>query len=205
MPQTEIVSLLFTQNLHGDLRFLPRLSRLLMELRIEDRRSYTVDLGNFCAPEVWHCKATEGRSMLIALDGLNYSAANVEGLAEHVRLQLSRSLVSLKAVSAGDTAWIERVALVTAVPETPIAGAEMTLVIKPRLEARVTGTTIEFPAIERHRIGRLRIRIDSAPFELVSVEMFDVPAMTPPDPVISGMIDFIEGEARHYQKRQLGS
>jgi hypothetical protein len=32
--------------------------------------------------------------------------------------------------------------------------------------------------------------------------MFDVPPTTPPDPVISGMIDFIEGEARQYQKRK---
>lgn len=202
MTQPEIVSLLFTQNLHGDLRFLPRLSRVLMHLRIEDRRSYTVDLGNSCAPDVWHCEATDGRSMLIALDGINYSAANAEGLAEHARPQLSRSLVTLKAVSAAHPDWIERVALVSTLPDEAIPGAEMTLVIKPQLEARVTGTMIEFPAVERYRIGRLRVRTDTVPFELVSVETFDVPPTTPPDPVVSGMIDFIEGEARHYQKRR---
>jgi hypothetical protein len=202
MTPPEIVSLLFTQNLHGDLRFLPRLSRVLMHLRIEDRRSYTVDLGNSCAPDVWHCEATDGRSMLIALDGINYSAANAEGLTEQARPQLSRSLVTLKAVNAAHPDWIERVALVTAPPDEPIPGAEMTLVVKPSLEARVTGNVIEFPAVERYRIGRLRVRIDTVPFELVSVETFDVPPTTPPDPVVSGMIDFIEGEARHYQKRK---
>jgi hypothetical protein len=202
MTEPEIVSLLFTQNLHGDLRFLPRLSRVLMHLRIEDRRSYTVDLGNSCAPDVWHCEATDGRSMLIALDGINYSAANAEGLAEQARPQLSRSLVTLKAVSAAHPDWIERVALVAAPPDEPIPGAEMTLVVKPSLQARVTDTMIEFPAVERYRIGRLRVRIDTIPFELVSVEAFDVPPTTPPDPVVSGMIDFIEGEARHYQKRK---
>lgn len=202
MTQPEIVSLLFTQNLQGDLRFLPRLSRVLMQLRIEDRRSYTLDLGNSCTPGVWHCEATDGRSMLIALDGLNYNAANAEGLADHARPHLSRSLVSLKAVNAGHPDWIERVALVSSAPDGPIPGAEMTLVVKPNLEARVTDTVIEFPAVERYRIGRLRVRVDTVPFELVSVEMFDVPPTTPPDPVISGMIDFIEGEARHYQKRK---
>lgn len=202
MTEPEIVSLLFTQNLQGDLRFLPRLARVLMHLRIEDRRSYTVDLGNSCTPGVWHCEATDGRSMLIALDGLNYNAANADGLAEHARSHLSRSLVSLKAVSAGHADWIERVALVTAAPDAAIPGAEMTLIVKPSLEARVTGSVIEFPAVERYRIGRLRVRVDSVPCELVSVEMFDVPPTTPPDPVISGMIDFIEGEARHYQKRK---
>ena len=202
MTQPEIVSLLFTQNLHGDLRFLPRLARVLMHLRIEDRRSYTIDLGNSCAPDVWHCDATDGRSMLIALDGINYSAANAEGLAEHARPQLSRSLVTLKAVNAAHPDWIERVALVTSTPDAPIPGAEMTMVIKPHLEARVNGTVIEFPAVERYRIGRLRVRIDTLPFELISVETFDVPPTTAPDPVVSGMIDFIEGEARHYQKRK---
>lgn len=202
MPQAEIVSLLFTQNLQGDLRFLPRLARVLMQLRIEDRRSYTVDLGNSCTPGVWHCEATEGRSMLIALDGLNYNAANADGLAEHARPQLSRSLVSLKAVNGGHPDWIERVALVTSLPDEPISGAEMTLVVKPHLAARVTDTVIEFPAVERYRVGRLRVRTDTAPFELIGVEMFDVPLSTPPDPVISGMVDFIEGEARHYQKRK---
>jgi hypothetical protein len=202
MTEPEIVSLLFTQNLQGDLRFLPRLARVLMQLRIEDRRSYTVDLGNSCTPGIWHCEATDGRSMLIALDGLNYNAANADGLADHARSHLSRSLVSLKAVSAGHADWIERVALVTSPPDVPISGAEMTLVVKPQLEARVTGCMIEFPAVERYRIGRLRVRTDVVPCELISVEMFDVPPNTPPDPVISGMIDFIEGEARHYQKRK---
>ena len=56
----QIVTFLFTQDLRGDLRFLPKLARVLMQLRLVEQRTLTLDLGGMCSPEVWHCAVTDG-------------------------------------------------------------------------------------------------------------------------------------------------
>jgi hypothetical protein len=197
----QIMSFLYTQNLRGDLHFLPRLSRVLMRLRTEDRRTITVDLGGACAPDVWHCDATSGRSMLIALDGLNYAAANAETLPDDARPHLLRSLVSLVALGAANPARLSELFLAVAPPENVPANS-IVLVVRPHPEAQVSGAVIELPAVERYHVGRMRVRTDGPALELVSVETIDVPPETPPDPTIVGMIDFIEAEARQFLKRK---
>ena len=75
------LTLLYTANIRGDLALLPRLYTFLQQLKGTERRStLLLDLGTSCAESVWHCRATGGRSTLIALDGMGYQAANVEGI-----------------------------------------------------------------------------------------------------------------------------
>lgn len=202
MPESpHVVAFLFTQDLRGDLRFLPKLARVLMHLRRDDRRTLTVDLGGMCTPDVWHCAATEGRSMLIALDGLNYAAVNAEGLSESVRPYLTKSLIYMQAIDAAHAGTMDQVRFVTRLSPDDLPPQYLTLVVAPHAEAKVTATVIEFPAIARYKVGRMRVRMNT-PVELVSLETFDVPDDTAPDATISGMVDFIESEARQYQKRQ---
>src|SRR5688572_28849719 len=89
------ITLLTNHNLRGDIELLPRLFTFIKHLRALDvddeddvmlcalqpqaRRILLVDLGESCAPDAWHCKATGGRSMLVTLDAMGYDAANVSG------------------------------------------------------------------------------------------------------------------------------
>lgn len=191
---------LYTQDLRGDLRFLPKLARRLMALRLEEPRTLTLDLGGSCSPDVWHCAATEGRSMLIALDGLNYTAVNAAHMPEHVRPSLIKSLVNLQAVNAARPGHIPGARFYTQPPAEDPQDDALQLILVPAPAARVTDQRIEFPAVDRYSIGRMRVRT-APPVELVSVETIPVPPETLPDPTISGMVDFIESEARLYQRR----
>src|SRR5262245_40772445 len=89
MTEPYEISLLYTAGLRGDLELLPRLYTFLKTLRGEFNSIYLVDLGETCAPEVWHCEVTEGRSMLIALDGMGYTAANAAHLTPDSRAKLT--------------------------------------------------------------------------------------------------------------------
>src|SRR5205085_5480528 len=40
-----------------------------------------LDLGDNCAPDVWHCQVSGGRSTLVVLDGMGYDAVRVEDAA----------------------------------------------------------------------------------------------------------------------------
>ncbi len=93
------LSILYTANIRGDLALLPRLYTFLKSLQADLRQfapedesevmlcavqprpvqTLLLDLGDSCAPDVWHCAATGGRSTLIALDAMGYHAANVTG------------------------------------------------------------------------------------------------------------------------------
>src|SRR5688572_11191390 len=89
----DTLDLLYTGNLRGDLDLLPRLYTFIE--RIEQERGIKplrLDLGEACAPDNWHCQATEGRSMPVALDGMGFHAANVSGMSADSRYKLTGSV-----------------------------------------------------------------------------------------------------------------
>ena len=72
--------LLYTANIRGDLNLLPRLYtfiRVLQRDQTDAIYDVLVDLGQSCAPDMWHCDVTQGRSTLLVLDAMGYDAANV--------------------------------------------------------------------------------------------------------------------------------
>ncbi|MBK9125553.1 MAG: hypothetical protein IPM16_20845 [Chloroflexi bacterium] len=194
-------TILFTQDLRGDLNFVPKLGRVLWRLRAEDQNNVTVDLGAACDRSVWHCDATDGRSMLIALDGMNYAAANTEGLEENVRPHLSRALVGLRAVDRKYPAKLGPFQMVTHLPPEGFPGASLVLVLAPQDHARVEANAVFFPRVPRYAIGRIRVAL-LPKVEIVSVETLPVPPDTPPDPTLSAMVGFIESEARQYAEKR---
>lgn len=197
----QVVTFLFTQDLRGDLRFLPKLARVLMQLRLEERRTLTLDLGGMCSPDVWHCSITDGRSMLIALDGLNYAAVNAEGVPDSVWPSLAKSLVYMQAIDSLHAGKMGYVRFVTRPPTEEVPPEILALVIAPHAEASIVGNIVYFPAVASHKVARMRVK-PAAPAEIVSLEIFEVPPDTAPDPTISGMIEFIENEALQYGKRR---
>lgn len=194
-------TILFTQDLRGDLDFVPKLGRMLWRLRAEDQTNVTVDLGAACDRSVWHCDATDGRSMLIALDGMNYAAANTEGLEENVRPHLSRALVGLRAVDRKYPAKLGPFQMVTQLPPDGIPDAPLVLVLAPHDSTRVEGNAVFFPRVPRYAIGRVRVAL-LPKVEIVSVETLTVPPDMPPDPTLTAMVEFIESEARQYAAKR---
>ena len=89
------LTVFYTCDLRGDLDALPRMQTFLRQLKAlygEDAvrvcaddpappggRFLLLDIGGSCAPDVWHCDASGGRSMPVALDGMGYHAINVSG------------------------------------------------------------------------------------------------------------------------------
>ena len=112
--------ILYTSNLHGNLDLLPRTQtflRYLKSLPIDESdvmlcavqpqtpRFFLLDLGNACAPDIWHCTATAGRSTLIALDAMGYHAANVtDALTPESRIRLRDNLLGMALIDT-DSAW----------------------------------------------------------------------------------------------------
>jgi hypothetical protein len=101
------LTILYTGNLRGDLALLPRVYSFIKQLRAHysaeavtlcpddpapanpTGKILLLDLGDSCAPDVWHCAVTGGRSMLVVLDSMGYDAANVSGfLASDARGKL---------------------------------------------------------------------------------------------------------------------
>ncbi|MEQ8675500.1 MAG: hypothetical protein RLP44_32705 [Aggregatilineales bacterium] len=179
------LTILYTQNLRGDLDRLPRIYNVLRSLKGEGR-TLLVDLGGSCDPAVWHCEVTEGRSVLIALDGMGFHAANISGvLSDESREKLT-----------------EQVSLALLAENTPFVDDSSGITINLSAQQKTTFVDgiLNLQTIESAQIGEVILSGD--PLSLHSATVHDVPSTTPKDPTIAGVVDFILGEARFFQKRQ---
>lgn len=178
--------ILYTQNLRGDLDRLPRIYTFLKTLKNEER-TILLDLGDSCDADVWHCAATDGRSVLIGLDGMGFHAANVRGV--------------LSAESRAKLA--EQVSLSLIDDDTPQFVDESTgIMISLSSQAKTTFTdgVLHLQTLKTGQIGEAFL--DDDPLALQSASVYDVPPTSPSDPTIAGVIDFILEEARFYQQRR---
>jgi hypothetical protein len=191
--------LLYTHNLRGDLRRLPRLYTFLQTLRREappDARHVLVDLGASCDPQVWPCDVTQGRAALFILDAMGYHAANVAGeLAAEARGKLE-SQVMLALVDdahphrAGDIVF-------TTTAATDDDEAALRIILAPAERTTLTGDTLRLAGIDGGQAGA--VHIDGG--QLKAHAVHTLPPHTLPEPTISGAVDFVLAEARQYQKR----
>ena len=193
----EALTILYTGRLRGDLDRLPTLYTFLRELRAgaEGAPVLLLDTGESCAPEVWHCAVTGGRSTLIALDGMGFHAARTQGvLTPGLRDKLSGQ-VQMALVDAGHP-W--RYSDVVLVAEDAKSDGPLVIALAPADETTFDGRVVRLGAIEGHQVGRVRLRAGA----LDGHEVFDLPPGTPPDPTIAGVVDFIVSEARYTEKRR---
>jgi hypothetical protein len=196
--------ILYTANIRGDLDLLPRLHTFLRRLKaqpVEDEEAVMIcavepmlpqnlllDLGGSCAPEVWHCAATEGRSTLIVLDAMGYDAANVAGLlTEAARERLRENYV--------------RMALVE---DAPFERDGLSIRLIPAPATRLNGDTLSLAGVNAGQVGLVRVGKLSGRWTLFEHEILNLPPETPPDPTIAGAVDFVLSEARLYQRRHRG-
>jgi hypothetical protein len=186
---------LYTAGLRGDLELLPRLFTFLRDLRAraEGSQVLLVDLGASFAPDVWHCEVTGGRSMLVALDGMGYHAANVEGqLTPALRARMG----DLTQMALVDAAHPCTHAAVEMTVNATAASAPLTVRLDPAPETTLDGRTLRLGLVKHGEVGRARLR--GAALE---GDTQPLPGAAEPDPTIAGIVDFILSEARYTQKR----
>jgi hypothetical protein len=185
-----MLTLLYTANLRGDLALLPRLYTLLRTLRTEAAggRVLTLDAGGSCAPDVWHCAATGGRSTLIVLDAMGYDAANVAALDADARAKLADTV--RLALADGEYRW------------QGDEGADLRVLFSPDgATTQLEGDTLTLAAVNGGAVGTARLVWKGGAAHLDSHSVHPLPAGALPDPTIAATVEFVLAEARRYGAR----
>lgn len=199
------LTVLYTQRLRGELALLPRLQTFLRRLRGEHAaggKMLLVDLGDYCAPEVFPCALTGGRSSLIALDAMGYAAVNVDGaLADEDRTKLDEAHLQMALIDAkrphpvGDVLCAIR-------PMPSDSAAQLAIDMQPAVTTELANRVLRLAAVDTAQVGMTRLTWHDSTAKVVAQGVFTLPDGTLPDAVIAGTISFILGEARYTQKRR---
>lgn len=211
------LTILYTHNLRGDLDVLPRLynfqrqlkalySEAVVQVCADDPaaapgRVLLLDLGESCAPDVWHCEVTGGRSTLVLLDGMGYNAARVSD-APFLRAKMGDG-VSMALVDEANPHAIEDV-MIAASAETPSPAAyTLRIVLSAAETTRLDGNTLHLAGLNgSQQVGAARLAFIVGRWTLTAHEIHELPKRILPDPTITGSVDFVISEARYAQKRQ---
>jgi hypothetical protein len=207
----ESLTVLYTANIRGDLAMLPRLYTFIQRLRHDHtvpqttaERLLLLDLGGSCAPGIWHCDATEGRSTLIALDGMGYHAANVMGLLtaqSRARLPPTMRL----ALVDENHSWQDRNILVTCASNlaTPAGAGQITIILTGHNATHLDQNTLYLASVNAGQVGLAQVHTaHDGQATLTAHSIHTLPPHTPPNPTIAATVDFILSEARHYQRKR---
>ncbi len=198
--QSRELTLLYTASFNGQIEVLPRLYTFLKALRSELQPTGIIDLGQSCVPDVWHCNETEGRSMLIALDGMGYTAANASHLSEDVQARLHPQLVM--ALVDERHPYVEGSFLFSVEPRQ--GDGHLCVVMQPDAATSLQDDVLRLQAVTGTQIGVVRLAFHADGFILLSSETRILPTGTAPDATIAGVVDFVLAEARYYGKRRSG-
>ncbi len=200
------LSLRYSAGIAGDLALLPRLHTFLQRLKAaEGPGALLLDLGGSCADSVWHCRATGGRSALIVLDGMGFHAANVEGALDAVSRARLAQQVTLALVDAGrDWSYhappVYDPGIIVALHPRERA-ARLQIALRPAASTRLDGKILSLAAVKSGQVGEAVVDLRGAP-RIVSATVHEMPTDTPPNPSIAGAVEFVEAEARYYQRQQ---
>ncbi|MCB9450083.1 MAG: hypothetical protein H6672_01520 [Anaerolineaceae bacterium] len=225
----EPLTILYTANLGGSLERLPRMHTFLRELKnlppadepdvllcaVEPvaRRILLLDAGDSCAPEVWHCAATGGRSTLIVLDAMGYDAANVSGiLTAESRARLDTNYLGMALVDKSHPWQSEGVMVIcgdekkSSSPATApqregrlriVLSASQTQIVGEGLRTSPTGDVYLLP-VAALQVGVIHIAWENHVPVIRAWTTLEMPPSTPPDPTISAAVEFVLAEARRY-------
>ena len=224
LEQVTTVTLIYTAALQGQIALLPTLFTRIKQERHPDQMSLLVDLGRSCAPDTWICEATEGRGMLVAMDAMGYDAFHIgpqdalytqPALVQQIRQIIATPLAAGpwlgKVTRKGLSFVFANAAALTPRTDTADLTIGLRLSNQPRLD--ITPDTTQrilwldggMPA-RTPLIGRVDVYLSpDAPYiEIIDHRLLDLPDGLPPDPTISGAIEFVESEARYALKKRSG-
>ncbi|MCA9906657.1 MAG: hypothetical protein KC547_22535 [Anaerolineae bacterium] len=195
----------YTHRLRGDLARLPQLYTFLRRLRRDYAaygRALLLDLGESCAPNVFPCALTGGRSILIALDAMGYDAANVSGqLSAEDRARLDASHLQMALVDAAHPYHKDGIVVTVGVDEIASV-AKVHIDVDPTNKSHVKNGILRLASVEQGQVGLARLTLDHGRVCLEETHTLETPADVTPDPTIAGAIEFILGEARYLQRKQ---
>ena len=190
------LTLFFTHRLRGDLSWLPRLHTFLRKLQADiPGKALLVDLGESCAPEVWPCGVTGGRSTLLVMDAMGYTAANVTGVLTAPDRSKLEAQVALALVD--ETHPCERRGIRFATSQGNYDGLQV--VLAPGENAAFIEGALILPGLPAGQVGAATL-----PGEGLRMALHTVPSHTPPDSTIAGVVDLVIEEARYYEGQNPG-
>lgn len=193
------LSLLYTGHIRGDLWLLPRLHTFLRRLMQRADACLLLDTGGACSEQVWHCRATGGRSCLVALDGLGYHAANVEGALDAAGREKLAGQVSVGLVDAAQ-AWQPPNGEILVALEPGKTAHRLQICLRPAERTRLDGKALWLGEVQAGQVGEVRLELGDPP-RIMRAQVHDMPRSTPPNPGIAGLVEFIESEARYFRHR----
>ena len=191
------LTLLYTHNLRGRLDLLPRLHTFIRRLRGEfaEGDTYLIDLGASCDPDVWPCAITEGRSTLIVLDAMGYHVANTQA----VLTPPSRAkLIDQVALALVDNDHPHSVDNITFASSGTHNDDTFHIHLIPSDAAVLTENALMLTGLQAGQIGIARVTSEHT----LRHEIHTMPVDTPPEPTISGAVQFVRDEARYFEKRR---
>ena len=199
------LSLHYSAGIGGDLALLPRMFTLIQQLRARaNQPALLLDLGGTCADSVWHCGATGGRSALIVLDGMGYHAANVESALDAENRAKLAGQVTMALVDAARS-WTYQVPpvidpsiLITVRPQQ--RAARLQIVLTPAAETRIDASVLWLREVGAGHIGEVAVDLRGEP-RILSATVHTMPADTPSNPSIAGAVEFVEAEARLFDRK----
>ena len=207
------VAVLYTHNLNGRLETLPKLYTFLRELKtpyssgeLGETAVILLDLGKTCSPDVWHCDVTDNRSMLIALDGMGYTAANVQDtLTTESRVKLEEQVTLALVDDAHPYMYISKIAIETQQGGffMPSTQPDLSINLTPQEKTDLSDNRLVLAKLDGIQIGVAVV--SGSPYKLTHTSVHDLPKDTNPDPTIAGVVDFIISEARYFKKRKSDS
>jgi hypothetical protein len=197
------LTILYSQNIGGDLALLPYFYNFLQGLKQgHDTSALLLDLGDSCAEDIWHCQATKGRSTLIALDGMGYHAANVRDLLADSEREKLKSSVSMGLVTERQ-AWRYFVPPVRdediLVASVPIPALRLCIVLSPSDETTLENRTLHLQSVEKKQVGL--VKIDLSAMTISEKNIISMPKGIKPDPTISAAVELVEEGARMLNNR----
>lgn len=182
-----MMDIILTAQSGGDLNYYPRLQTAIKQLRADfgDKRPLLLDMGGAGSETEEVCRATENRAPLIVLDGMGYVAAIADDLPGEYFEQM-QGLLQMALILPG-RAW--------QLGECPFPMARDSRL----LAAAWRDGLLALPYPPKGTLFHIRLGEDQA-IEINEARPFEA-ASLPPDPSISGVVDFVRDEARYYQRK----
>lgn len=218
------LTLVYTACLRGRLVDLPRLYTLIKQIRAAlDGPSVLLDLGESCVADDPLCQATAGRALLVAMDSMGYDAFYIDRAdplaSDRLTFDKLQAVIvtplitdanplSLTKHAPATGSWTLRLlgggidSLSAEVPE------DDTLTIGLRRTVPTAEATGYDPAHhmvyltdqwDRLQVGCLELALNEG--RIAAQTYFALTPDLPPDPTVSGVVEFVAAEARYASRR----
>ncbi|MEL6148773.1 MAG: hypothetical protein AAFV33_25230 [Chloroflexota bacterium] len=202
------LTLFYTQHTRGQFYLLPRLATMLKRLKKDaEGRVLLIDAGYSCDNSVKLCQQTEGRASVIVMDAMGYDAINVTGfLGAGSRQKLTRNYLNAALVDAAHPYHRDGIAYSAKPPASHDHLLHIALETVPETHLMPEPShgyifTLKLRTIGAGQIGRVTLRIDSNDVDLVQSNLHNLTPDILPDATIAGALEFVEDEARYYNRK----